>query len=292
MRTRTESARTTRRFAHDGAVARGLLLACHLGPTLAVTAFAVVIALAVGTPARTAVLVGAAVLAGQLSVGWSNDWIDARRDIAVARSDKPVAAGLVSAEVVRAAALVAAAACVPLSLALGWRAGVVHLAAVASAWLYNAWLKSTAWSWAPYAFSFGLLPSVATLTLPGYPFAPGWVTAAAALLGVGAHLANVAPDLVEDRATGVHGLGHRIGRTATGALAAGALLGATVVVVLGLPGPPEAWAWAGLLVATALAGAGAVITLRSPTSRLPFATSLALAAVDVTLLAVAGSSLV
>lgn len=267
-------------------------MACHLGPTLAVTTFAVVIALAVGGPAGSAVLVGAAVLTGQLSVGWSNDWIDARRDVAVARSDKPVAAGLVSVEAVRAAALVAAAACVPLSLSLGWRAGVAHLAAVASAWLYNAWLKSTAWSWAPYAFSFGLLPSVATLALPGHPFAPGWVTATAALLGVGAHLANVAPDLLEDEATGVRGLGHRIGRTATGVLAAGALLAATVVVVLGLPGPPGAWAWGGLVVATALAVAGAVITLRSARSRLPFATSIALAAVDVTLLVLAGSSLV
>ena len=59
--------------------------------------------------------------------------------------------------VVRRAALAAAAACVVLSLALGWRAGLTHVAAVAVAWAYNARLKSTPWSWLPYAVSFGLL---------------------------------------------------------------------------------------------------------------------------------------
>ena len=128
-------------------------------PTVAVTVFAIAMAAGADAPAATTALVGAAVLAGQLSVGWSNDWIDADRDAAVGRTDKPVGAGRLAVATVRTAALSAAAACVVLSLALGWRAGLVHLATVASAWAYNVRLKSTVWSWAPYAFSFGFLPA-------------------------------------------------------------------------------------------------------------------------------------
>ena len=39
------------------------------------------------------VAVAVAVLAGQLSTGWSNDWFDAGRDTAVGRTDKPIVAG-------------------------------------------------------------------------------------------------------------------------------------------------------------------------------------------------------
>ena len=42
--------------------------------------------------------------------------------------------------------------------------------------------------------------------------APVWITAAGALLGAGAHFANVLPDLEDDARTGVRGLPHRIGR--------------------------------------------------------------------------------
>src|SRR5450756_934534 len=113
-----------------GALAR----ACHLGPTLAVTALVTTVAVGAGAGGRVSALIGAAVLAGQLSVGWSNDWIDAERDLAVGRRDKPIVAGSVPTRVVRAGALVAAALCVPLSLATGWRAGFAHLVAVAAAW--------------------------------------------------------------------------------------------------------------------------------------------------------------
>ncbi len=99
-------------------------------------------------------------------MGWSNDWVDAARDVRTGRTDKPVARGELAVGTVRAAALVAAAACVPLSLALGLRAGLLHLAAVAAAWAYNVRLKSTPWSWVPYAFSFGAVPSIVTLALP------------------------------------------------------------------------------------------------------------------------------
>src|SRR4051794_41871948 len=68
-------------------------MSCHPGPALAVTVVATLLAVAAGAPARTVALVGAAFGVGQLSIGWSNDWLDAARDVAVGRGDKPVAAG-------------------------------------------------------------------------------------------------------------------------------------------------------------------------------------------------------
>lgn len=261
-----------------------LLLASHAGPTAAVSALAGVLVVTAGAGARS-VLIVAAVLAGQLSVGWSNDWLDAARDSTVGRTDKPVAAGRVTAGTVRIAALSAAAACVVLSLLLGWAAGLVHLAAVASAWSYNLRLKRTAWSWAPYALSFGLLPLALSLALPGRPTAAWWAIGAGALLGTGAHGLNVLPDLLDDAATGVRGLPHRLGAVPTAVGSAAVLLVATVLLVTGPPGGVSAADSVTLVLAAAVAGAGAAVSLRHPRSRLPFVAAIAVAAVDVVLLA-------
>lgn len=263
-----------------------LALASHPAPAVAVTVFSVAMAAGADAPGRTTALVGAAVLAGQLSVGWSNDWIDADRDAAVGRTDKPVGLGRLSVRTVRTAALTAAAACVVLSLALGWRAGVVHLATVASAWAYNLRLKSTVWSWVPYAFSFGFLPLAIALALPGAPVAAWWAMTAGALLGIGAHGANVVPDLQDDQATGVRGLPHRVGGVATSIGTALALVAATVLVVLCPPGSPRAAAAVALVVAVGLTIAGTVLALGGGRNRLPFLFAIAVAAVDVVLLVV------
>ncbi len=272
--------------------ARALALACHPGPAVAVTLFAAALAAGVGSPALTTAGVLLAVLAGQLSVGWSNDWIDAARDVVVGRTDKPVATGALAVATVRRAALTAAGACLALSLALGWRAGITHVAAVAVAWAYNARLKSTPWSWLPYAVSFGLLACVVTLALPGADVPPGWAVAAAALLGVGAHLANVLPDLEDDAATGVRGIGHRLGRARTSVLAPVVLVGATGVVVAGPAGAPTPGAWFGAVVATGCALTAVVVALRRTRSRVPFTAAIGVAAVDVVLLVAASGSLV
>lgn len=260
-----------------------LVRACHPEPTAAVSALAAALAASVDGPWA---LVGLAFLSGQLSVGWSNDWVDAPRDLAVHRHDKPVVQGLPVA-VVRRAALVALAACVPLSLALGARAGAAHLVAVASAWLYNARLKSTALSWAPYALSFGLVPSVVTLAA-NTGTAPWWATAAGALLGVGAHGANVLPDLEDDAATGVRGLPHRLGRGWTSALSGLALVAATVLLATG-PGTSGAGATAVAL--SVLMFAGGLVLGRRPGSRAAFLSVLVVAGLDVALLLLHGADL-
>jgi 4-hydroxybenzoate polyprenyltransferase len=267
-----------------------LVRAAHAAPAAAVTVFAGAFAAgAAGAGPGRALLVAAAVLAGQLSVGWSNDWIDAGRDLAVGRTGKPVVSGAVTPDLLRRAALLAVLACALLSLPLGLPAAALHLALVAVAWAYNARLKSTAWSWAPYAVAFGGLPSVATLGVPGGDaWAPWWVTAGAALLGVGAHLANVLPDLEDDAATGVRGLPHRLGRQGTAFAAAAVLLVAVLVVVLAPAGAPGPLALAALAGATALAASAVGVALTRPASRWPFGAAMAVAGLAVVLLVTQG----
>ncbi|MEJ7704908.1 MAG: hypothetical protein WKF47_15190 [Geodermatophilaceae bacterium] len=73
--------------------ALGLARSCHPGPTVAVTAVAAVLCAAVGHDAASGTAVTSAVLAGQLSIGWGNDWLDRDRDRRTGRADKPLAAG-------------------------------------------------------------------------------------------------------------------------------------------------------------------------------------------------------
>src|SRR5690606_20447638 len=120
-----------------GGLVRALVVASHFPPTVMVTAFALALAAGIGAGARTTTLVTLAVLAGQLSVGWCNDWLDAPRDLAVGRTDKPVVQGSVTPGALRVAALAALATCVVLSFATGLVPGLVHVAAVASAWAYD-----------------------------------------------------------------------------------------------------------------------------------------------------------
>ena len=152
-----------------GAALGGLARACHPEPTVAVTAVASALAASTGRPWPGVLAVLGAVLCGQLSVGWSNDYLDRERDRAARRVDKPLAAAQVPAGIVGAAALVALLACVPLSLLSGLVAGAVHLAAVACAWSYNLGVKATAFSILPYTAAFGLLPAYVVMGLPGHP---------------------------------------------------------------------------------------------------------------------------
>ncbi len=231
------------------AVARGLALATHAGPTVAVTVVATLLAVAAGVPADRTALVCVAVLAGQASIGWSNDWLDADRDRAVARADKPVVQGAVGPALLRSAAIGAAAVAVLLSLALGIVPGLLLLALVASGWAYNVGLKRTALSPLPYVTGFGALPAGVVAAAPGTPVAPWWLVAAGAALGAAAHFANVAPDLEDDLATGVRGLPHRLGAVPSAVTGALLLGSAAIALVLGPAGAPTPTGWLGLVVA-------------------------------------------
>lgn len=253
-----------------------LLRAAHLGPSLAVTTIAAAYGVSVGLPAPRVTLVAAAVLAGQLSVGWSNDLVDVSRDRAAGRADKPFATGEVPVAVGRAACAAAVVLTVVLSLACGPGAGALHLGCVAAAWAYNLGLKATVWSFVPYAAAFGALPVVVTLAGTGVP-EPGLpLVGAAALLGVGAHLVNALPDLRDDEAAGVRGLPHRLGERRSAWLAVAALAAASVAIVTGVGAVPVAVVVAVLAVVTVLAGLALATR-----GRTPFRAAVGIALVDV-----------
>jgi 4-hydroxybenzoate polyprenyltransferase len=229
-----------------------LVRACHPEACAAVTVVAVLLGVAVGRAAGTLALIGAAVLTGQLCVGWLNDVLDAARDSATARRDKPIAAGHVTRRTVAVAAVCAGVACVPLSLTVGPLPGALHLVAVGSALGYDAGLKATALSVLPYLVSFGLLPVFVVL---GWTVVPWWLPLAGALLGAAAHFANVLPDLADDAATGVHGLPHRIGATGGRITTVALVLAASVVLAVGPSGLSAVrLGLTGLAVAVLLAG--------------------------------------
>jgi 4-hydroxybenzoate polyprenyltransferase len=268
---------------------RALALATHLGPTVAVTTVATLLAVAAGVPGGRVALVSAAVLAGQASIGWSNDWLDADRDRAVARADKPVVQGAVQPARLRSAALVAAALAVVLSLLLGVVPGLLLLVLVASGWAYNAGLKRTTASVLPYVTGFGALPAGVVAAAPGTPLAPWWLVTAGGALGAAAHLANAAPDLEDDLATGVRGLPHRLGARISAITAALLLGAASIVLVVGPDGPPTAAGWVGLALALpAVAVAAAAGTERF--RRIAFPAVMLLTVLDVVLLLLSGAA--
>jgi hypothetical protein len=292
---------------------RALAVASHPGPSLAITAMVSLLAAEAAPHGTGPVLAILAMLAMQLSIGWSNDAFDARRDAAAERDDKPVAAGRIGIHAVWAAAGLAAAATLALSLAVGTDLFLVAVAMTAAGWAYNAGLKSTLASGLMYVAGFGLIPAYAAATLPGHPW-PRWpVTLAAAVLGLGAHFANVLPDLAADRATGVRGLPQRVAQAAAlraarrrakdppgphkrGAQDAGTaavracaltlLLAASAVLLVAARPAARPVAGAGLAVAAVLAVIGA-----RGGGRLPFIAAIGIAAVDVVMFAIGGEAL-
>jgi 4-hydroxybenzoate polyprenyltransferase len=271
------------------ALVGALVRATHQGPAFAVSLVAVLLAVAAGVGTGRTVLLGAAVLAGQASIGWSNDWIDADRDRAVGRTDKPVVQGVLTPALLRTAALGSLLLSVVLSLLLGVVPGMLLLVLVASGWAYNLGLKRTPASVLPYLTGFGSLPAGVVAAAPGTPAAPWWLVAAGAALGGAAHVANVAPDVADDLATGVRGLPHRLGAVPS-AVAGALLLGAaTLLLVLGPAGPPATLGW--LAVALAVPAVVVAALADSPRwRRSAFPAVMLLTVLDVVLLLLGGGA--
>lgn len=255
------------------AVARDLWRSSHPGPTCVVTALALALGFAAGLEPWRLVVLTAAVFLGQLSVGISNDAIDARRDRSVGRTDKPIARGDVTLRTAWAAASVCLVLALVLSAPLGPGMLIAHAVTLISAWAYNAGLKSTPMSLLPFVVSFGIFPSLATLSASDPRVAAPWAWVAGAALGAAVHLTNVLPDLDADRRTGVRGLPHRMGARASAVIAAAGVVLGAVAVLLGPGGlggvvSPLSWIFFGAVVLVAVAGV--VVALRDAPGRVVF----------------------
>lgn len=202
------------KFQKQPGLSVSLVLASHPLPTAGMTVVVTAAAALTGRTGPECALVAATVLSGQLTVGWLNDLIDRKRDKQVGRTDKPIAMGWLDPSTVTFAIASVVLLVIPLSIANGTAAGIAHLLAVASAWMYNFWFKRTVLSWLPYAVSFGLLPAFLSYGglgggMHGSPPTIA-MTVLTALLGVGIHFLNTLPDLVQDNETGIRHLPLRI----------------------------------------------------------------------------------
>lgn len=262
-----------------------LLRSSHPGPVVVVTVVQVLLGVTVGLEPWRIVVLGVVLALNQLSIGIGNDWLDADRDRAAGRTDKPIARGDVSPRAARNAVLGLSVASVAASLLLGPWFALAHAVAFGSGWAYNAGVKASWFSPLPYLVSFGLLPALATLALPEPRIAAWWAMLAAALLGLAAHVANVLPDLADDAATGVRGLPHRLGPRGATILAGAALAGAALALAVGLGVSPVSLA--GLALSLAASVAAVVLGLRG--SRAAFPLVMGAALVDVGLLVVGGA---
>lgn len=265
-----------------------LLRSSHPGPSAGVTVITVLLGITVDLDPWRVVLLGVTMAFTQLSIGLSNDWLDATRDRESGRTDKPVARGEVSVAAVRIAALTAAALAIALSATLGIPFATAHLVALGGGWAYNAWFKHGPLSALPFAVSFGILPALATLALPDPALPAWWAVLAGALLGIAAHVANVLPDLADDAATGVRGLPHRLGRIRSTLLAGLALAGAAIALTLGVGTSPASIAGLGLSLAASAAAVGYALG----GNRWGFRFVILAALIDVVLLLLAGERLI
>lgn len=196
-----------------GARLRAFALATHFPQALAMVLLMTIATAVCGGSWSAVALVLLASAAGQATVGWTNDVHDAAADRAAGRVNKPTVRGELRPEDLRAPILVSATLTIPLSfLAAGWIGGAAHIAAVASALVYNFFLARTMWSWVPYAVSFALMPVfIAHASSPTlWPTIP--IVLLSVLVGVTAHLLNAIPDIDIDRETGWGGLAVSLGK--------------------------------------------------------------------------------
>jgi poly(3-hydroxybutyrate) depolymerase len=232
---------------------RGLVQACHFGPSLLVTTVAFLIAQALWWEGP-AYVIAIGVLLGQLIVGWTNDLHDYTDDLKHNRVVKPLVSGLITPQQLRTAIVVVTPLAVIVNLfgPLGFKGGAVYLLGIAFGLAYNFYFKYTPLSPLPYVIAFAALPASIVLAVEETP--PLWMMAAGSLLGVAAHIANVLKDFDEDGQSGIRSFPHIIGERASRLAIAVILLATTVLLNSVSPQPA-------LLIVGII---GALLTVKAP----------------------------
>jgi 4-hydroxybenzoate polyprenyltransferase len=197
----------------NSVLARGyvFLRAAHFGPTVIVTVTTFLLALSQYSLIDS-LRVAIAIFAGQLVVGWSNDFIDAPLDIAAQRTKKPIVNKEINPEQLKRSIVVALVAALLLSSfsPLGITGTLIHFLGILSATFYNLKLKPTVLSPLPYIVSFGALPWAIYLPTGNQP--PLWLYLDFMLISVAFHFFNVLKDFQWDIKQGIMGLPQRLGR--------------------------------------------------------------------------------
>ena len=216
----------------NSALAQGFvfLRAAHFGPTIIVTATTFLLALSQYSLIDS-IRVAIAIFAGQLVVGWSNDFIDAPLDIAAQRTKKPIVSKEINPEQLKKSIFGALFVALILSLfsPLGLTGTLIHFLGILSATFYNLKLKPTILSPLPYIISFGLLPWAIYLPAGNQP--PLWLVIDFMLISVAFHFFNVLKDFQWDINQGVLGLPQCLGRNVSLFISISLVVSAVIVLI-------------------------------------------------------------
>ena len=159
---------------------------------------------------RAALLIAAAIIGSQATVGVVNDLRDRDLD-ATAKPEKPLVSGRVTVRGAVCVGMIMLVVAIVTGLAIGPSSLLFVIAMTAAGLVYDLWLKRTAVSFLPYIFGLPLLPIWAWTCVRDAP--PRlWLTyPLGVLVGFGLHLANALPDAERDAAGGVRGVVQVVG---------------------------------------------------------------------------------
>jgi 4-hydroxybenzoate polyprenyltransferase len=206
------------------------LRAAHFGPTVIVTTITFLLGLSQYSLIDS-LRVAIAIFAGQLVVGWSNDFIDAPLDIAAQRTKKPIVSKEINPEQLKKSIFGALFVALILSLfsPLGLTGTLIHFLGILSATIYNFKLKPTILSPLPFIVSFGALPWAIYLPAGNHP--PLWLFIDFMLIAVAFHFFNVLKDFQWDIKQGIMGLPQRLGRNVSLFISISLVVSAVIVLI-------------------------------------------------------------
>jgi 4-hydroxybenzoate polyprenyltransferase len=153
---------------------------------------------------------GTIVLLTQFSISALNDWADRERDARV-KQWRPLPRGTIKPVAAVFLAISLGLVAVIASFSFGLLASALVLAGLVAGWSYDLGLKTTVFSFVPFAVAFPLLPIWVTIVAGRPVFDASRVAACAAILAVSIHLADSLPDIASDSALGVRSLGVSLG---------------------------------------------------------------------------------
>ena len=186
-------------------------------------------ALLAGADAMTAVRLGVAMTALQVSIGSLNDIVDAPRD-AGQKPGKPIPGGLVSPVQAWVVAIGGATLGLALALPSGMATVILAILILAIGYAYDLAFKGTAWSWLPFALGIPLLPVFGWLgATGGMPSSFAILLPVAVIAGAALAVANARADVERDAAAGVDSVATRLGTERAWAVNAG-LLGVVILL--------------------------------------------------------------
>ena len=246
----------------------GLVRLTHPFPCLLDGLVVGAVAVLAGADPMTALRLGVAMTALQVSIGALNDVVDAPRDRGL-KPGKPIPAGLVSPRSAWAVVVVGAGLGVGLSIPSGPATAALAIVVLAIGYGYDLIFKGTAWSWLPFAIGIPLLPVFGWLgTTGGLPDVFAILLPVAVIAGAALAIANSRADAERDTAAGVASVATALGLERSWAVNAGLLavvVGLAIGTLVARAAPPLAIV--GAVGAGLVVGLGVALGRRADSAR-------------------------